>query len=108
MSNFIVFGFGDNDFHAPLAEAVQYVVDHKLEELSLETYRTFVLRGMVAFNSIRRIDEFALRHEMPTDYEKYFADNLRVYEVRSLDEIRDGAEGYVYDKNLGSVTYFGY
>jgi hypothetical protein len=108
MSNFIVFEFCDNDFHGPLAEAVQYVVDNKLEELSLETYRTFVLRGMVAFNSIRRIDEFALKYEMTTDYAKYFADNLQVYEVRNLNSIRDGAEGYVYDKNIGTVTYFGY
>lgn len=113
MSNFIAFRFTDNDFHAPLRQAIDYVVENRLEELSLSQWREFVLRGMVAFNSIRRIDSSVIEYpgQSPvTDYEsyrKYFEETLEVSEVNKLSEL-DNFEGYVFDTNNLSVFYQGY
>lgn len=112
--NFVAFRFCDNDFHIPLRDAIEYVVEHRTQDLSLESFREFVLRGMVAFNSIRRIDEFALKYEgqMPnTDYaryRKYFEETLEVTALNSIKDLPTSFEGYVYDNNTFEVHYHGY
>lgn len=111
MTNFIGFHFSDNDFHQPLKQAVQYVVDNRSGELSNDAWLEFVLRGMVAFNSIRRIDEWSLKNPSiwnHQDYRSYFEKTLGVYPVQKLDDLPPNFEGYVYDTNLETVYYHGY
>lgn len=107
MSNFIAFRFTDNDFHEPLRRAITYIVDNMDEELTLESWREFVLRGMIAFNMLRRIDNFGAKQEL-RDLTEYFEKYLTVTEVAKLDEIDDSFEGYVYNKRTMTVFYHGY
>lgn len=113
MTNFIAFRFTDNDFHVPLRQAITHIVENRSGELTLDQWREFVLRGMVAFNSIRRIDSFVIEHpgQIPnTDYvyyRKYFEKTLQLFEVNNLFEL-DNFEGYVFDVNTLSVFYQGY
>jgi hypothetical protein len=109
MTNFIAFDFCDNDYHDPLSRAVNYIAEHEdlTDLLTLESWRIFTIRGMVAFDLLRRIDNWEAKRER-TDHSKYFEDKLKVSEVTKLDELRDGFEGYVYDKNTHNVYYHGY
>jgi hypothetical protein len=112
--NFVAFRFCDNDFHIPLREAIEYVVDRRLEELTLESFREYVLRGMVAFNSIRRIDNWSLSptgQDTGWDYDryrKYFEETLEVTALNSIKDLPTCFEGYVYDNNTFEVHYHGY
>ena len=107
--NFIAFRFCDNDFHSPLRQAIEYVVEHRRCELSLAAFHEHVLRAMVAFNSIRGIDEYSLT--LPDNdyayYRKYFEKTLRVIALNSIDELDadTGFEGYIYDHNTFQVYY---
>lgn len=106
MSNFTVFRFCDNDFHVCLLESIHYVLDNRIGELSLKSWREFVLRGMIAFNSIQRIDEWAGENLKTYDYEKYrqyFEQTLEVSEVKSVDELPVGFEGYILDNHTLQV-----
>ena len=107
MTNFVAFEFCDNDFHEPLRKAITYVIDNRSEELTIENFELFVLRGMSAFHALRRIDNFFASQPL-TELSDYFKANLKVSEVNRLDELRDGFEGYIYDKNIHSVYYHGY
>lgn len=108
MSNFIAFRFCDNDFHGPLREAIEYVVENRTSELSIEAWREYVLLGLVAFNSIRRIDQWSFDnpYNSGVDYRKYFEGLLKVIEVKSLNTLDKGFEGYVFDKNTLQVHYY--
>jgi hypothetical protein len=106
MTNFIAFDFCDNDFHDPLREAIIYVVDNRSEDLTLENFRLFVLRGMSAFDALRRVDNEYASRELG-NHAQYFKDELEVTEVVKLTDLRDGFEGYVYCKNTYSVFYYG-
>lgn len=107
VTNFVAFRFCDNDFHGPLREAIQYVVENRTEELTLKSFREFVIRGLVAFNSLRRIDNFYADYDMDFDYRKYFEDTLTVSEVKRLEELVS-FEGYIFDKRTFDVFYKGY
>lgn len=107
MTNFIAFDFCDNDFHDPLRRAITHIVDNATEELTLESWRIFALRGLVAFDLLRRVDNWEAKRER-SDHTKYFEKMLKVSEVVKLDELRNGFEGYVFDKNLMTVYYHGY
>jgi hypothetical protein len=108
MTNFIAFDFCDNDFHDPLLRSIGYVAENRSGDLSLAAWREFVLRGMVAFNSLRRIDQWEFEQRgNEFDYRKYFDSNLRIGEVKTLDELRPGFEGYVFDKHTQKVFYYG-
>ena len=110
MSNFIAFRFCDNDFHVCLHDAINYVLENRIGELSLESWREFVLRGMVAFNSIRRIDEWAGKNPDTHSYEhyrQYFEKTLTVVELRSVKDLPAGFEGYVLDNHTLEVFYKG-
>lgn len=108
MTNFIAFRFNDNDFYGPLRQAVTYIVDNMDEELTLESWREFALRGLRAFDMLRRIDNQEAKRDRTSTHEQYFADTLKVTEVTKLDELDGGFEGYVYDKNNMTVFYHGY
>jgi hypothetical protein len=108
MANFTAFSFCDNDFHQPLRDAIIYVVDNRTEELTLNNFREAVLRGMVAFNQLRRIDNWTL--EQPCynrNYRTYFENTLTVIEIAHLKDLSN-FEGYVLDNNLMTVYYLGY
>lgn len=51
MTNFIAFDFCDNDFHMPLKQGIQYIVDNQdIEDpLTLASWREFAIRGLTAF-----------------------------------------------------------
>ena len=107
----MAFRFCDNDFHSPLRDAITYVVENRTEELTLENFREFVLRGMVAFDSVRRIDDWSIKHCPQYDYaryRKYFEDTLIVTEVTVVNDLESYFEGYIFDKNLMTVFYQGY
>jgi len=108
--NYVAFRFTDNDYHGPLKEAIEYIVENRTDELTLDSWREFALRGLVAFDSLRRIDNFTLEH--PSSYKfnarKYFEETLVVSEVKNLQELGDSFEGYVFDKNTFLVFYQGY
>ncbi len=107
MKNFVAFRFTDSDFHDPLYRAIVYVVENRSEELSLENFKKFVLRGLSAFDALRRIDnEYASR--VLNDHKDYFEETLKVTELKSLKELESGFEGYIFDKNLMNVYYKGY
>lgn len=107
MKNFIAFRFTDNDFHWPLRQAIEYVVENRTEELTIDNFRLFALRGLAAFDALRRIDnEYASR--TLGDHADYFEKQLQVSEVDKLTELDDGFEGYVFDRNQMSVYYVGY
>ncbi len=107
MTNFVAFRFTDNDFHSELKEAVQYVADRRDEELSLEAWKEFVIRAMTGFTGLKRISDWGLKNCKPTGRE-YFDKWLTVREVKTLDELGDSFEGYVFDKNTLDVFYHGY
>lgn len=105
MSNFIAFRFTDNDFHGPLREAIHYVVENTPEIPALDIFGEFVLRGMVAFNSIRWIDQRALNERYDyLRYRAYFGETLKVSEIESLDEL-ENFEGYILNKNTRQIFY---
>jgi hypothetical protein len=106
MTNFVAFEFHDNDFHYPLREAIQYVVDNRSEELTVAAFREFVIRGTVAFDSLRRIDNW-FAGQARTDYRMYIEETLTVTEVHRLEEL-DNFEGYVFDKRTFDIFYKGY
>lgn len=111
MTNFIGFHFSDNDFHQPLREAVEFIAANRIGELSHAAWQEFVLRGMVAFNSIRRIDEWSLKNGSDwnyKDYRGYFEKTLKVLPVQKINDLPPNFEGYVYDTNLNKVFYHGY
>ena len=108
MTNFIAFRFTDNDFHGPLKQTITYIVDNMDDELTLESWREFALRGLAAFNMLRRIDNFEAKRDRSHNHEKYFQDTLKVTEVAKLDELDGGFEGYVFDKHTKAVFYHGY
>lgn len=107
MANYVAFRFTDNDFHGPLREAIEYVVANRQEELTLENFREFVLRGLVAFDSLRSISNGNWTLAKPQDYRKYFEDTLTVSEVNKVADLED-FEGYVFDTNTFDVYYVGY
>jgi len=109
MANFIAFRFTDNDFHWPLRQAIQYIVDNGDPDMSLEGWREFTLRGMIAFNMIRRLDDFALKNPMPdTGCRSYFEKTLQVQEIDRVGELDAAFEGYLYNRHTGDVLYQGY
>ena len=108
MTNFIAFRFNDNDYHDPLRRAVTYIVDNATEELTLQSWREFTLRGLRAFDLLRRIDNFEAGRDRTNAHAKYFADTLKVTEVSKLSDLDDSFEGYIFDKNLKNVFYHGY
>ena len=107
MSNFVAFRFTDNDFHSALKQAVQYVAEHRDEELSVEAWKEFVIRAATAFSSLSRISDWGLKNCTPVGRE-YFDKWLTVMEVKTIDELGDDFEGYVFDKNTLDVFYQGY
>jgi hypothetical protein len=108
MTNFVAFKFCDNDFHVPLQEAIYYVVENRCEELTLDAFQEFVLRAMVAFNSLRRISNHETKEPYAyLRYRKYFEDTLTVTEVKTLDELVN-FEGYIFDKFTMQIFYKGY
>jgi hypothetical protein len=109
MTNFIAFDFCDNDFHMPLKQGIQYIVDHQdIEDpLTLASWREFAIRGLTAFDLLRRVDNWEAKRER-SDHSKYFEQMLTVSEVTKLDDLRNGFEGYVYDKHTHNVFYHGY
>jgi len=107
VNNFIAFRFTDNDFHSSLREALEYIVYNATEELTLESWRVHVLRGMVAFNLIRRIDNW-YAGQILRDHTEYCNNTLVVSVVAKLADLGDSFEGYVFDKNLQTVFYQGY
>lgn len=107
MSNFVAFRFTDNDFHDPLRQAIDYVVANREEELTLDQFRRFVLRGMYAFYTLRRINNWHTA-EPNASLPEYFNKLLTVSEIKTLDELGDNFEGYVFDRNTMNVFYQGY
>lgn len=110
MKNFIAFRFTDNDFHEPLRKAVNYVADNRSEDLTLPAWKEFVLRAMVAFHELRRIDMFSYnntRRDTNFNSRKYFEEWLTVYEVDHLEELRS-FDGYVFDTHTFAVFYHAY
>lgn len=107
MKNFISFRFTDNDFHSHLCMAINYVVQNRDGDMSLEAWREFVIRGIVGLSGVGRISDWALANTTPVarDYIEKF---LVVREVDKLSDLDSGFEGYVYDTNLGTVYYMGY
>lgn len=111
MTHFTAFRFTDNDFHAPLKKAIDYVIENRTEELSLDAMKEFVLRAMVGFANISRIDEWSFENSKQTDRREYFESKLVVTEVRKLSELDPGFEGYVYNHFAPiatAVNYHGY
>jgi hypothetical protein len=106
MTNFIAFRFTDNDFHIVLKEAIEYIIENRSEELTLESFREFVLRGMVAFNSLRRIDNW-FASQPYKDYRGYFEKILVVKEIEKVQDVGDSFDGYIFDKNTLMVYHFG-
>jgi hypothetical protein len=107
--NFIAFEFHDNDFHAPLRDAVLYVMENRSEDLTEEAFVHFVIKAMQAFDSIRRIDMFAYENR---DYsktrEQYFAGKLTVHFVDHKSELKDNFEGYVVATNTNYLWFQSY
>lgn len=108
MSNFIAFRFTDNDFYGPLKQAITYIVDNMDEELTLASWREFALRGLRAFDMLRRIDNWEAERDRTNTHEQYFADTLQVTDVIRLEDLDGGFNGYVFDKNTMTVFYHGY
>jgi len=106
MKNFIAFRFTDNDFHYELKQAIEYVLNNATEELTLESWREFVIRGTMAFGLLRRIDNFNAGYPRK-DYREYIASTLVVSEVDKLEEL-NSFEGYVLDNHTLNVSYQGY
>jgi hypothetical protein len=107
MLNFVAFRLTDNDFHGPLRAAVEYVANHRDEELSVEAWKEFVIRATTAFSNLSRISDWGLKNHTYVGRE-YFDKWLTVKEVKTIDELGDDFEGYVFDKNTLDVFYQGY
>ena len=103
MKNFLAFQLSDNDFHHSLQKAIEYVMDNQSEYLTADAWRTFVVRGTVAFQSIRRIDNW-FAEQVLINSTNYIDSKLKVIEVDRLDELPSSFEGVVYDRNL--IQYF--
>jgi hypothetical protein len=105
--NFIAFDFCDNDFHNVLHESIRYVVNNREEEIPVLVFREYVIRGMVAFEGLRRISNWGfenIKHD-PIRYREYFEKTLTVSEHQNLVTLRDGFEGYIFDRNTLDVYY---
>lgn len=106
--NFIAFHFADNDFLEPLKEAIEYVQARKLEELTIDAYREYVIRGMVAFSNLRKISTWGFENTTSTDRTKYFEKGLSVFRIQNLSQIPKEFEGYVLNNHTGDVSYHGH
>ncbi|MDD2879702.1 MAG: hypothetical protein PHQ58_04650 [Rhodoferax sp.] len=105
--NFIAFHFSDNDFHEPLKEAIEYVYAKKLEQLSVEAFREFVIRGMVAFSNLRNISRWGFQNTKFIDRTAYFQNRLTVIQVRLIAHLPKDFEGYVLNMHTGIVSFYG-
>ncbi len=110
MNNFIAFRFTDNDFHAPLRQAVEYIRDNSdYKNIGLETWREYTIRGIIAFNSLRRICDFSVKQRDDRDLRPYFERTLTVSGIKQLSELdANRFEGYVINLHTGLVFYQGY
>lgn len=106
MKNFIAFRFNDNDFHYQLDAAIKHIVKNAYEDLTLESWTEFAIRGTLAFGMIRRVDNWSAGFPV-VDYRTYISETLKVTEVNTLDELDDSFEGYIFDTNLRTVNYYG-
>jgi hypothetical protein len=108
--NFIAFRFTDNDFHTPLRESIEYIRNNsEYKKISLETWREYTLRGLVAFNSLRNISDFSVKQRDNRDLRPYFEKTLTVSGINRLSEIDTNRfEGYIIDLHTGTVFYQGY
>lgn len=105
MANFIAFRFCDNDFHSVLRESIEYVVENREEELSIKSFTEFVLRGLVVFNSLRRISNFGANEPLK-NHRNYFESTLKITEVNNLSDLCGGFEGFVLDNHTFKVFYY--
>lgn len=103
--NFIAFRFTDNDFHEPLRKAIEYVQANKSGELTLKAYKEYVLRGMIAFDSLRDIRMWSFENRTLVDRREYFDKTLSVTPLVKHDKLAPGFEGYVLDARTGQLNF---
>lgn len=103
--NFIAFRFTDNDFHEPLREAIEYVQANKSGELTLKAYKEYVIRGMIAFDSLRDIRMWSFENRALVDRREYFDKLLSVTPLAKHDKLTPGFEGYVLDVRTGHLSF---
>lgn len=102
--NFIAFRFTDNDFHEPLRKAIEYVQANKSGELTLKAYKEYVIRGMIAFDSLRDIRMWSFENRTSVDRREYFDKTLSVAPLIKLDKLTPGFEGFILDMRTNQVS----
>lgn len=106
--NLIAFRFTDNDFHEQLRKAIEYIQANKTGELTLKAYKEYVIRGMIAFDSLRDIRTWSLENRTLVDRREYFDKLLSVTPLAKHDKLPPGFEGYVLDTYTGQLSFRAY
>lgn len=111
MPNFIAFRFTDNDFHTPLQQAIEFIVDSYeiggVSSLTIENLSSLAVSGMYAYHLLRNVannridgDSFRLLD--------YLSSTLKVSAIDKMTDLDSGFEGYVIDLHTGNTFYQGY